>query len=173
VHRRLHTQSKQQSTKQRRTQITLEIIKPNKADQAAYVAQAIEQARIGAPAYEGSANPTGSVVFYNRTAHEAFERWADLKAQGWELIYEIPVFAGKLFDFSARKPEEVFELDIPVITLRAEAAYKAGIEKHNAAVQRQLQDEAEIMAEFERRETARKVKLLEDIREERRGARHI
>lgn len=149
------------------------IKKATKTEMAVYVAQAIEQARVGAPAYEGSLDPTGSTVFYNRTQHEAMEKYSDLKAQGWELIHEIPVMTKGLHDFSARKPEALFQLDIPQITVRAEAAYHAWIEKHNAAVLREEQNEKEIMEEFNRREEARKAQLLEDIRNERRGARHI
>lgn len=142
----------------------LETRKANKAEQAAYITRAIEIARVAAPAYEGSLDPTGSTVFYNRTSHEAFEKYANLKAAGWELIHNIPVLTGGLHDFSAKKPEAVFELDIPTITARAEAAYKAEIDSHNAAVARQERDEAEVMAEFERRETERKAKLMAEIR---------
>lgn len=142
----------------------LESRKANKTEQTAYIAQAIKLARVGAPAYEGSLDPTGSTVFYNRTPHEAFEKYALLAAEGWTLIHTIPVLTGGLHDFSATKPEAVFQLDIPQITARAEAAYKAGIESHNAAVARQERDEAEVMAEFERRETERKAQLMADIR---------
>lgn len=142
----------------------LEIRKANKAELAAYVAQAIELARVGAPSYEGSLDPTGSCVFYNRTNHEAFEKYHTLATEGWTLIHEIPVLTGGLHDFTARKPEALFEKDIPAITARAEAAYQREIESHNASVRKQEQNEAEIMAEFERRETARKAQLLAEIR---------
>lgn len=142
----------------------LETRKVNKTEQAAYIARAIELARIGAPAYEGSLDPTGSTLFYSRTTHEALEKYSDLKARGWELIHEIPALTNGLHEFSARKPAAVFELDIPQISARAEAAYKAEIESHNAAVARQERDEAEVMAEFERREAERKAQLLADIR---------
>ncbi|MGH8386694.1 MAG: hypothetical protein ACRESJ_14550 [Pseudomonas sp.] len=142
----------------------LNIRKANKVERAAYVAQAIELARVGKPAYEGSLDPTGSTVFYNRTSHEAFEKYADLKAEGWELVHEIPVLTGGLHDFTAKKPESLFQKDIPAITARAEAAYQREIENHNAAVARQERDEAEVMAEFERREAERKAQLLADIR---------
>ena len=142
----------------------LETRKANKTEQTAYVARAIEQARIGLPAHEGSLDPTGSTVFISRTNHEAMERYADLKATGWTLAHHLPVLAGNLHDFTAIKPDTIFELDIPQISARAEAAYKAEIETHNLAVARKEQQEAEIMVEFERREAARRAQLLEDVR---------
>ena len=142
----------------------LEIRKANKTELAAYVAQAIELARVGMPAHEGSLDPTGSTVFYNRTAHAAMERYADLKAAGWTLAHHIPVLTGRSHDFVAIKPESLFELDIPAITVRAEAAYHREIEQHNATLKRQEQQEAEVLAEFERREAERKAQLLTEIR---------
>ncbi|MBT9302512.1 hypothetical protein [Pseudomonas sp. TAE6080] len=138
--------------------------KANKTEMAAYVAQAIEQARVGLPAYEGSLSPTGSTVFYSRSMAGAFERYADLKAQGWTLMHEIQILTTGTFDFVAKKPEAIFQLDIPQISARAEAAYQREIEQHNAAVKRQEQREAEVIAEFERREAARRAQLLEEVR---------
>lgn len=142
----------------------LEIRKTNKTELAAYVAQAIELARVGMPSYEGSLDPTGSCVFYSRTLHEAFEKYADLKAKGWTLAHHIPVLTGGSHDFVAVKPESVFEADIPAITARAEAAYQREIDQHNAAVKRQDAQEAEVLAEFERREAQRRAQLLIEIR---------
>ncbi|WP_353740746.1 hypothetical protein WHX55_15710 [Pseudomonas fluorescens] len=142
----------------------LEIRKANKTELAAYVAQAIQLARVGAPSHEGSVNPTGSCVFYSRTTHEALEKYADLKALGWELEHTIPALTKGLLEFTARKSEELFQKDIPLISAKAEAAYQREIEQHNAAVKRQEQQEAEVMAEFERREAERKAQLLAEVR---------
>jgi len=146
---------------------------PSKSEQAAYVATAIESARNGPPSYEGSLDPTGSTVFYHSTSHGALERYADLKAQGWTLIHEIPVMTKGIFDFSARKPDAVFALDIPQIETRAIAAYLAGIARHNAQIERQQRDDAEVLQEFERREALRKAKVIEDIKASRKGSLHI
>jgi hypothetical protein len=151
----------------------IELKQPSKTELAAYVSQAIEQARVGAPSYEGSLDPTGSTVFYNRTSHEALEKYADLKALGWTLIHEIPVLTKGIFDFTARKPDDVFALDIPQISARAEASYLAGIERYNTQIERQQKDDAEILAEYERREAARKACVIEDIKASRRGSHHI
>jgi len=153
--------------------VQLSLKQPNKNEQAAFVSQAIEQARIGAPSYEGSLDPTGSTVFYHRTTHEALEHYADLKALGWSLMHHVPVMTKGIFEFAASKPDDVFALDIPQIEARAIAAYLAGIARHNAQIERQARDDAEIMAEFERREEARKARVIDEIKASRRGASHI
>jgi hypothetical protein len=134
-----------------------------KAEQAEFIRQAIDRARTAPPAYEGSLDPTGSVEFLHKTIHEAFEHYADLKAQGWQLEHSIPVCANKLFSFVAIKPDEVFEADIPQIAVRAEQAYAREVESHNKEAQKHKERAEFIESEFKRLEEQRMTQLREDL----------
>ncbi|MFV3283160.1 hypothetical protein ACNFCI_03720 [Pseudomonas sp. NY15356] len=134
-----------------------------KAEQHDYIRRAIEIARTAPAAYEGSLDPTGSTIFQHRTIHEALEHYADLKAQGWELEHLTPACNDKLFSFSAKKPEHVFEQDILQIAARAEKAYLKEIEIHNKEAQRLKDKAAFIEAEFNRLEEERKASLRAEL----------
>lgn len=134
-----------------------------KAEQAAYIEQAITLARTAPATYEGSLDPTGSVEFFHLTTHAALEHYADLKADGWTLEHTAPVFYNNLHSFVAIKPDHVFELDKALIAARAEKAYVKEVEDHNKEAQR-LKDKATFVeAEFQRIESERKAALRAEL----------
>lgn len=137
-----------------------------KAEQAQYIEQAIELARVGNPTYEGSLHPTGSVEFFHRTIAEGMEHWGQLVQDGWTLIHEIPMFADKKFSFCARKPNHVFELDKVHIAQLAEKAYLKEVEDHNKQAKKLQERQAFIEQEFERREEERKAQLRVELARE-------
>ncbi|WP_146022360.1 hypothetical protein [Pseudomonas sp. FW305-70] len=144
----------------------LEIRKSNKAEKAAYVEQAIQAARIGLPQHEGSRQPTGRTIYYVQTTHEALERFAQLKAEGWELCNSstaLVVAPQVPLSFVAIAPDHVFETYIPLITASAEAAYEKEIIQHNELFKKQEQRAKEVLEEFERRESERKAALMAEI----------
>ena len=134
-----------------------------KAEQAEYIERAIEFARTDIPQHEGSVKLTGSTKFYVRTIHEALERYADLKADGWTLQHSIPALDVAPLSFVAIKPEHVFEADKPLIAKRAEQDYIKEVEAHNKEAQR-LKDKADFVeSEFNRLEEERKAQLRADL----------
>ncbi|MBF8731944.1 hypothetical protein IRZ59_16020 [Pseudomonas guariconensis] len=134
-----------------------------KAEQHDYIQRAIEIARNAPAQYEGSLHPTGSTIFQHRTIHEALEHYADLKAQGWELEHLTPACYDKLFSFSAKKPEHVFEQDIPQIVLNAEKMYLREVEEHNKQAKKLQERKAFVEQEFARLEEERKAKLRTEL----------
>lgn len=137
-----------------------------KAEQAEYIEQAIEFARTAAPQHEGSAHPTGSTIFYVRTTHEALERYADLKADGWTLQHEIPALNTGPLSFVANKPDHVFEIDKPLIAQRAEQSYFKEVEAHNKEAQRLKDKAAFVEAEFQRIEAERQANLRAELEQQ-------
>ncbi|MNJ21183.1 hypothetical protein D3C77_155290 [compost metagenome] len=134
-----------------------------KAEQAEYIEQAIEFARTDVPQHEGSVQPTGSTIFYVRTIHEALERYADLKAEGWTLQHGIPALDVAPLSFVAIKPDQVFETDKALIAKRAEQAYLREVEAHNKEAQRLKDKSAFVEAEFQRLEAERQATLRAEL----------
>lgn len=137
-----------------------------KTEQAEFVQDAIDRARTAQAQHEGSRRPTGRTIFYVKTPHEALERFADLKTEGWTLDTDATVLLqapGVPLSFTAIKPEAIFDKDIPLIAEYAESAYVEEVERHNREAKR-LQERAEaVKAEFERQEEARKAALMVEI----------
>lgn len=140
-----------------------------KIEQAAYIQTAIEHAKHAEPQHEGSRNPSGKVIFYVRTTHEALERYAQLKAEGWELDYNLPaltVAPQVPLSFVATAPAHIFETYLPLIAERAEQNYLKEVEVHNKHAQK-LKERAEfIESEVKRREDERLAQLKADLAKE-------
>ena len=137
-----------------------------KAEQAEHIQLAIEIARTAPAQHEGTVLPTGSTIFQHRTIHEALEHYADLKAQGWQLEHLNPACYDRLFSFVAKKPEHIFEQDIPQIALNAEKDYLKIVEDHNKQAKQLQERQAFIEEEFERREEQRKAALRAELARE-------
>lgn len=137
-----------------------------KAEQAEYIEQAILLARTAAPQHEGSVRPTGSTMFYARTTHEALERYADLKAEGWTLQHGVPALSCAPLSFVAVKPDHVFEADKPLIAQCAEKDYIREVEVHNKEAQRLKDKTAFVESEFKRLEAERQAALRAELEEQ-------
>ena len=134
------------------------------AEKSEYVKAAIEFARNNpTPVYEGSRQPTRSVLFTVQTPYDGMVKYAQLASEGWELDINFKFNMIKLSDkaplqFAALAPMPYFDENImPIIAMSAEAAYEREVAEHNKAVARAKADiqhreavKASIIAEREK-----------------------
>lgn len=119
---------------------TRKVVASEKAD---YIKAAIEFARNSpAPVYEGSRQPTRSILFTVLTPYDGMTKYAKLAGEGWELDINFKYNMIKLNDraplqFAALAPHDYFDEHLmPIIAMSAEAAYEREVAEHNKLVAR-------------------------------------
>ncbi|MBE8592039.1 hypothetical protein IQK56_14470 [Pseudomonas sp. MAFF 301449] len=119
---------------------TRKVVASEKTD---YIKAAIEFARNSpAPVYEGSRQPTRSVLFTVLTPYEGMTKYAKLASEGWELDINFKYQMAKLSDrsplqFAALAPHDYFDEHLmPIIAMSAESAYEREVAEHNKLVAR-------------------------------------
>lgn len=147
----------------------MQLRKVIKAEQAAYIEQAIEKARHAPATHEGSLDKTGSTFFVFRTINEALNRMIALVAEGWRLNDDVPNLVqaqGVPLTITMYCSDEIFETYKADIARRAESEYLHEIEVHNKQVRAAKEREDYVEAEIQRRKDEAEAKLRAELAEQ-------
>lgn len=137
-----------------------------KAEQAAYIEQAIIDAEFAVPTIEGSLDKTRSTTFYFTNMHTALLKFEELIKEGWSYDANFPALPqdrASTFTLTLRCPDELWETYKPLIAQRAENLYQRQIEEHNRNARKIALREEAIEKELQRQEAERLAELREEI----------